>query len=191
MPGCQCSQCYEVSLHYSDHSLRRHNGFASVVHGPEATDKFTNKIDDHAHARSRLHLGGERERQSFSRDQRLNSACIATIIRLPFLIKISHEHSLVHDGPLITIVSCLETGLSIIALSAATLKPLFRRKSENGTNKSTPTPALKQPSIESSYPSSGGGEHDIESSTAFYNTRSTIQQSYGEASVSLEHKETP
>lgn len=79
----------------------------------------------------------------------------------------------------------------MIALSAATFRPLFRKESGNDVYEASSAPAIIQVSDESSHPSYRGKKYDIEFSTAFYDTKSTIPVSHLETSKSSQDEDIP
>lgn len=54
------------------------------------------------------------------------SASVATIVRIPYISGLRHKDDLLFYSADVAIWSCCETGLSIVASCAATLKPLFK-----------------------------------------------------------------
>lgn len=51
---------------------------------------------------------------------------MATIARIPYIHNLMDKHDFLYSTTDVAIWSCCETGLSIVASSVATLKPLFK-----------------------------------------------------------------
>lgn len=100
------------------------------------------------------------------------------------MIKVAHETDYVYSGAYIAVISCFETGLSIMASSGATLRPLFRKTSQSHISAQPLPLVFEQSSGDSSFSKSGGKEYDIEFSMAFYDTKSTKADGHGQISQS-------
>lgn len=83
---------------------------------------------------------------------RILSASIATLIRIPYVVDLAKTEDFLYHNVNLAIWACVETGLSIIASSAATLKPLFRRRDSRNEHAGHMTPKLNTISSPSDVP---------------------------------------
>lgn len=69
---------------------------------------------------------------------------MATIVRIPYIHTLANTGDFLYSTTDVAIWSCSETGLSIVASSAATLKPLFKDVLAKGRSFGSRTLSLPQ-----------------------------------------------